>query len=63
MQNPIFESDSYKYKKYVCIKGTKTIKIVKEVETYKDDYVLYMSDGTSYGINQCESLEDVILKT
>lgn len=42
----------------VVITKERTIKKVDEIERYDDDYVLYMTDKTSYGISQCQSIEE-----
>jgi hypothetical protein len=50
-------SDSFKMTKIVVIPKEKSVKEVLEIEKYDNDFVLYMTDGTSYGISQCESFE------
>lgn len=56
----IFESNAFKYKGYVVVPHEKAIKEVEEVEEFEGHTVLYMSDGTSYGINQLSTLEDTL---
>lgn len=55
-------SDSFKITKMVVIPKEKSLKEVIDIEKYDDDFVLYMTDGTSYGISQCESVESTFNK-
>lgn len=56
----IFDSNSFKYRKYVVVPHEKSIKVVEHVEEFEGHIVFYMTDGTSYGINQISSLEDTL---
>ena len=51
-------SNAFKYAKNVVIATERAIKEVTEIEKYDSDYVLYMTDKTSYGISQCQSIEE-----
>jgi len=51
-------SNAFKHTKNVVITKERTIKKVDEIEKYDTDYVLYMTDKTSYGISQCQSIEE-----
>lgn len=43
----------------VAIPELKEIKEVFEIEDFGDDVVLYMTDGTAYGISQCKTINEV----
>jgi hypothetical protein len=60
--NDLKISNSFKMTKMVVISKEKSIKEVLEIEKYDNDFVLYMTDGTSYGISQCESVEKTFNK-
>jgi hypothetical protein len=51
-------SNAFKHANNIVIIRERTIKKVDEIERYGDDYVLYMTDKTSYGISQCQSIEE-----
>lgn len=51
-------SSAFNNVRNVVITKERTIKKVDEIERYDDDYVLYMTDKTSYGISQCQSIEE-----
>lgn len=51
------KSDAFNRSRKIVIPKDRTVKEVEEIERYGDDYVLYMTDRTSYGISQCQSLE------
>lgn len=53
-------SNAFKYAKNVVIPKERAIKEVDEIEQYDTDYVLYMTDKTSYGISQCQSVEETL---
>jgi|LakMenE18May11ns_1017448.scaffolds.fasta_scaffold5662201_1 hypothetical protein len=50
-------SGAFNRSRKIVIPKDRIIKEVDEIEKYGDDYVLYMTDRTSYGISQCQSLE------
>jgi hypothetical protein len=50
-------SGAFNRSRKIVIPKDRIIKEVEEIEKYGDDYVLYMTDRTSYGISQCQSLE------
>jgi hypothetical protein len=50
-------SSAFNRSRKIVIPKDRIIKEVNEIERYGDDYVLYMTDRTSYGISQCQSLE------
>lgn len=56
----IFESNSFKHCGYVVVPHEKSIKIVEHVEEFEGHIVFYMTDRTSYGINQLSSLESTL---
>jgi len=43
----------------VVIPELKKIKEVFEIEDFGDDIVLYMTDGSGYGISQCKTVNQV----
>jgi len=47
----------YKIGGYIVISETKEIKVIKEMERYPDDVVIYTTDGGGYGIRQCKTVE------
>lgn len=49
----------YKVGDYVVIPGTKSIKVLQEIEKIGDDYVFYFTDGTSNGMSNCLTVNDV----
>lgn len=51
------QSDAFNLSNLIVIPKDKTVKEVEDIEKYGNDYVLYMTDNTSYGISQCQSLE------
>jgi hypothetical protein len=53
----LLQSNAYIYTKSVVVPHEKAIKEIQEIEQFDSDYVLYMSDSTSYGISQCQSIE------
>ena len=56
----IFESNSFKHSRYVVVPHEKLIKIVEHVENFEGHIVFYMTDKTSYGIDQLSSLESTL---
>jgi len=47
----------YKTGDNVVIPKTKKIKVIKEIERFDDDVVIYTEDGDAYGIRECMTLE------
>jgi hypothetical protein len=56
----IFDSNSFRYKRIVVVPSERTIKIVEHIEEIDEHVVFYMSDKTSYGINQLKTLEETL---
>jgi len=42
----------------VVLKMSKTIKIIDEIEDIDSNYILYMTDGTSYHISQLMTIHE-----
>jgi hypothetical protein len=54
------QSSAFNHSRKIVIPKDRTVKEVEEIERYGDDYVIYMTDRTSYGISQCQSLEKTV---
>lgn len=48
----------YKVGRYAVLKMSKTIKIIDEIEDIDSNYILYMTDGTSYHISQLMTIHE-----
>lgn len=48
----------YKVGNYVVIPGTKSIKMIEEIEKIGEHYVFYFTDRTSEGISNCLTVHE-----
>lgn len=48
----------YKVGNYVVVPGTKSIKVIDEIEKFGEDYVFYFTDGTSEGMSNCLTVHE-----
>lgn len=48
----------YKVGNYVVVPGTKSIKVIEEIEKFGEDYVFYFTDGTSEGMSNCLTVHE-----
>ncbi len=46
----------YKVGDMVVIPETKELKKIQEIERFKDDVVIYTTDGKAYGIRECKTV-------
>jgi|SaaInl6LU_22_DNA_1037377.scaffolds.fasta_scaffold02500_3 hypothetical protein len=46
----------YKVGDMVVIPETKELKKIQEIERFKDDVVIYTTDGNAYGIRECKTV-------
>jgi hypothetical protein len=47
----------YKTGDNVVIPKTNQIKVIKEIERFDDDVVIYTEDGNAYGIRECMTVK------
>ena len=52
----------FKVGDFVIPKDSKLIKVIREIELIQNEFIIYMTDNTSYHINQLETIDDVIRK-
>ena len=52
----------FKVGDFVIPKDSKLIKVIREIELIHNEFIIYMTDNTSYHINQLETIDDVIRK-
>jgi len=52
----------FKVGDFVIPKDSKLIKVIREIELINNEFIIYMTDNTSYHINQLETIDDVIRK-
>ena len=50
----------YKVGEYVVIKSTKEIKVIKEIERFENDVVIYTTDGKAHTIKDCHTVKNVV---
>jgi hypothetical protein len=52
----------FKVGDYVIPKDSKTIKVINEIEEIENQFIIYMTDNSSYHISQLLTLNEVVKK-
>jgi hypothetical protein len=52
----------FKVGDYVIPRDSKTIKVINEIEEIENQFIIYMTDNSSYHISQLLTLNEVIKK-
>jgi len=52
----------FKVGDYVIPEGSKTIKVINEIEEIENQFIIYMTDNSSYHISQLLTLNEVVKK-
>lgn len=49
----------FKVGDFVVVPGTKSIKVIEEIEQFGEVYVFYFTDGTSNSMDNCKTVNQV----
>jgi hypothetical protein len=52
----------FKIGDYVIPKDNKTIKVIREIEKIDSEFIIYMTDNTSYHLSELLTLDEVVKK-
>ena len=52
----------FKVGDYVIQRDSKTIKVINEIEEIENQFIIYMTDNSSYHISQLLTLNEVVKK-
>ena len=52
----------FKIGDYVIPRDSKTIKVINEIEEIENQFIIYMTDNSSYHISQLLTLNEVVKK-
>lgn len=52
----------FKVGDYVIPRDSKTIKVINEIEEIENQFIIYMTDNSSYHISQLLTLNEVVKK-
>lgn len=52
----------FKVGDYVIPQDSKTIKVINEIEEIENQFIIYMTDNSSYNISQLLTLNEVVKK-
>lgn len=52
----------FKVGDYVIPRDSKTIKVINEIEQIENQFIIYMTDNSSYHISQLLTLNEVVKK-
>ena len=52
----------FKVDAYVIPEDSKTIKVINEIEEIENQFIIYMTDNSSYHISQLLTLNEVVKK-